>query len=100
MRLYHHRVEKQLTPAPSTESGIESKSSSTPSSVNEYTIRQLLEGVKDSGGKPVTIRIVTHERNGQVAEIDGVELYDIIRERPTPHSGLVTTVVGTYGRSS
>lgn len=34
------------------------------------------------GGKPVAIRIVAHEMKGQRAEIDGVELYDVIRERP------------------
>ena len=51
VRLYHHRVEKQLAPASSTESGVEPLSSPTSSSTNGYTIRQLLEGVKDSAGE-------------------------------------------------
>ncbi|MDR2696775.1 MAG: hypothetical protein LBC79_10420 [Deltaproteobacteria bacterium] len=51
VRLYHHRVEKQLSPASSTEPGVDTNSSSTSSSANSYTIRQLLEGVKDSQGK-------------------------------------------------
>jgi len=53
VRVYHHRVEKLLMPAPSTELGVEPKSSLTPSSANDYTIRQLLEGVKDSKGIPL-----------------------------------------------
>jgi hypothetical protein len=51
VKLYHHRVEKQLTPAPSAASVVDSDPSLTPSSANVYTIRQLLEGVKDSQGK-------------------------------------------------
>ena len=49
--LYHHRVEKQLTPAPSAASEVESAPSLTPSSVNSYNIRELLKGVKDSRGR-------------------------------------------------
>ena len=45
VRVYHHRVEKQLTSAPSTESGVEPTSSSTPSNANSYTIHELLKGV-------------------------------------------------------
>jgi hypothetical protein len=37
-------------------------------------------------GSPVALRIVVHEMAGQKAEIDGVELYDIIKERPHPSS--------------
>lgn len=43
--------------------------------------------VSRGGGNPVTMRIVAHEMEGKIAKIDGVELYDIIRERPTPPEG-------------
>jgi hypothetical protein len=51
VRLYHHRVEKKLTPASSTATPVEQAVSSTSSSADKYTIRRLLEGVKDSEGK-------------------------------------------------
>lgn len=43
--------------------------------------------VSRGGGNPVAMRIVAHEMEGKIAKIDGVELYDIIRERPTPPEG-------------
>jgi hypothetical protein len=42
VRLYHHRVEKKLSPAPSTSSSVEQTGSSTPSSVNGYTIVEAI----------------------------------------------------------
>jgi hypothetical protein len=38
------------------------------------------------GSDIVTLRIVAHEMAGQTAEIDGVELYDIIKEQPAPRT--------------
>ena len=46
--------------------------------------------VSRGNGNPVALRIVVHEMAGKQAEIDGVELYDIIRERPYPSSGRTT----------
>ncbi|MDR3357693.1 MAG: hypothetical protein LBN96_02310 [Desulfovibrio sp.] len=52
VRLYHHRVEKQLPPTSSTSSAIEPHAPSTSSGVNSYTIRELAQGVNDSEGNP------------------------------------------------
>jgi hypothetical protein len=50
VRLYHHRVERQLTPASSASAIIELNAKSTSSSANIYTIGELLVDVKDSKG--------------------------------------------------
>ena len=52
--------------------------------------------VSRGGGSPATLRIVAHELSGQMAEIDGVELYDIIKEKRQPSpSGQATGGTGT-----
>jgi hypothetical protein len=81
VRLYHHRVEKQLTPAPSTEPGVEANSSSTPSSANSYTIRQLLEGVKDADGKQYFQRRERGARGGILPLDDGRRLVALFKNK-------------------
>ncbi len=39
--------------------------------------------VRRYNDNPATLRIVAHVLEGNEAEIDGVEIYDVIRERPT-----------------
>ncbi|MDL2267207.1 hypothetical protein LJC46_04370 [Desulfovibrio sp. OttesenSCG-928-G15] len=51
------------------------------------------------GGEIALLRIITHEMKGKTAEIDGVEVYDIIRERPYSSSGR-TTERGVTGHPS
>jgi hypothetical protein len=50
VRLYHHRVEKQMLSVTSTQALIEPRPSSTTPSIIEYTISELLADVKDSTG--------------------------------------------------
>jgi hypothetical protein len=51
MRLYHHRVEKRMPSVTSASSPVEQAASSTTPNIKSYTIRRLVEGVKDSQGK-------------------------------------------------
>ncbi|MDR1777595.1 MAG: hypothetical protein LBR31_07195 [Desulfovibrio sp.] len=45
VRLYHHRVEKNMTLTSSTAAPVEQGGTSTSSNVNSYTIRELTTGV-------------------------------------------------------
>ncbi|MDR2076405.1 MAG: hypothetical protein LBP61_05680 [Desulfovibrio sp.] len=62
VRLYHHRVERKLVPASSAAALVEQDGTSTSSSTNKYTIRQLLEDVNDSEGNPYLSRILNQSR--------------------------------------
>ncbi|MDR3088888.1 MAG: hypothetical protein LBU39_03615 [Desulfobulbaceae bacterium] len=71
VRLYHHRVEKEMLPPSSTSSAIERAEPSTSVGSTSYTIRDLLDGVKDSEGQRYFQTSNEGATNGNDADVSG-----------------------------